>query len=180
MTNQFGDQFNRARDYASEKAAAASEQLKEVSVIARENAAVAYDASREAAEAAKERGAKLIRENPLAVVAGGLVVGVLLGVLWPKTAKRGRATSTLAASLLAARGVGAAASGELVKAGGKIKDKIGEIDASAAKAKLGELTHVDRATVDRAKEKISDLLEKASEAVSSAGKSAADTLRRKD
>lgn len=165
MSNQLGDKFSRARDYASEKTA-----------IARENAAVAYDASREAVEVAKERGTKMLQENPLAVVAGGLVVGALLGALLPKAAKGGgRAAAALTASLLAAKSAGATASDELVKAGGRIKDKIGDIDTEAAKAKLTEL-----ANVERAKEKISGLFEKAGDVVSSAGKSAAETLRRKD
>ena len=171
MTNPIGDKIKQAR----ETAATASEQLREVGVIARENAAVAYDSSREAAEALKERSVKAIQDNPLAVVAGGLAVGMLLGALWPKTAKHGRATSTLAASLLAARGASLTASGELAKAGGKIREKIGEIDTDAARAKLNELVQVDRA-----REKISDLLEKATEAVSAAGKNAAESLRRKD
>lgn len=171
MTNPLGDKFKRVR----ETAATASEQLRDASAIARENAAVAYDASREAAEAMKERGAKVVQENPLAVVAGGLAIGLLVGALWPKTAKRGRTTSTLATSLLAARGIRAAASGELAKAGGRIREKISEIDTAAAKAKLSEI-----AQVDRAREKISDLLERATDAVSTAGKNAADSLRRKD
>jgi len=171
VSNLMEDNIKRAR----ETAAAASEQLREVGSIARENAVVAYDASREAAEAVKERSAKAIQENPLAVVAGGLALGMLLGALLPKIAKPGRATSTLAAGLLAARGAGLAASGELAKAGGKIRNKIGEIDADAARARLGEL-----AQVDRAREKISDLLERATEAVSVAGKNAAESLRRKD
>jgi ElaB/YqjD/DUF883 family membrane-anchored ribosome-binding protein len=171
VTNPIGDKIKQAR----ETAATASEQLREVGVIARENAAVAYDSSREAAEALKERSVKAIQDNPLAVVAGGLAVGMLLGALWPKTAKRGRATSTLAASLLAARGASLTASGELAKASGKIREKIGEIDTDTARAKLNELVQVDRA-----REKISDLLEKATEAVSAAGKNAAESLRRKD
>lgn len=171
MTSPMGDKIKRAR----ETAASASGQLREAGAIARENAAVAYDASREAAEAVKERSAKAIQDNPLAVVAGGLALGMLLGALWPKTAKHGRATSTLAAGLLAARGAGLAASGELAKAGGKIRNKLGEIDTDAARARLGEL-----AQVDRAREKISDLLERATEAVSVAGKTAAESLRRKD
>lgn len=165
MSNQLGDKFNRARDYASEKTA-----------IVRENAAVAYDASREAVDAAKERGTKMVQDNPLAVVAGGLVIGALLGALLPKAAKgRGRAAAALTASLLAAKSAKATASDELAKAGGKIKEKIGDIDTEAAKAKLTEL-----ANVDRAKEKLSGIIEKASEAVSLAGKTAAETLRRKD
>lgn len=163
MSNDLRDQFDRARDVVSEKAAAV-----------RDNTAMAIDASREAADVVKERGAKLIRENPLAVVAGGLAAGLLLGALLPKTARRGRAAAALAASLAAARGAGAAATGELAKAGGKLKEKIGEIDPGAATAKLTDL-----AQVDRAKEKISGLLDKASDVVSAASKSAAETLRRK-
>lgn len=178
MNKELGEQFNRAREYASEKAS-----------IAREKSAVAYDASREAAEAAREHGTRMIQQNPLAMVAGGLAVGALVGALWPRTAKHGRASSAFAASLLAARGISAAASGELARAGGRIKERISEIDTGPAKAKLSEIAHFEQAReqmdrameqVDRARERMGDLLEKASERVSSAGKQAANTLRRKD
>lgn len=198
MNNNIGDQFDRARAFAGEKATVASEQIRDISIKARENAAVVYDASREKAGEfvekaeelageAKVRGAKVIQENPLAVVAGGLALGILVGALFPKARKKAGGASTLAAGLMAAKGVSAAASGGFARAADKIRHSIDDIDTSAAKAKLRQIADVDKAKAkigeyidtDAARGKIGDLIEKASEAVSSAGKSAAETLRRK-
>lgn len=176
MNDESANQWTRVRDYAEEKMSAASGQVREISSRALENAAAAYETSREKAGElagqAKSKGAQVVRENPLAVIAGGLVLGALIGALLPK--RRGGVGATLAAGVMAAKGVRAAATGELAKAAGKIRDKIDDIDTSAARAKLSELTDTERA-----KARISDVLERASDAVSSAGRSAASKLRNK-
>lgn len=177
MNDQPENRWTRARDYAEEKASAASEQVREISSLAKENAAAAYETSREKAgqlaEQAKGRGAQLLRENPLAVVAGALALGVVIGALAPKR-KGSRVGATLAAGVMAAKGMRAAATSELTKAASKIREKIDDIDTDAARTRLNEL-----ADTDRARARLSDALEKASEAVSSAGRSAASKLRKK-
>lgn len=176
MNDESGNQWTRARDYAEEKAAAASDQVRELTARARENASAAYETSREKAgqlaEQAKSRGAEVVQANPLAVVAGGLVLGVLIGALLPK--RKGGVGATLAAGVMAAKGVSAAATGELTKAAGKIREKIDDIDTSAARAKLSEL-----ADTERAKARIGDAIEKASDVVSSARRTAASRFRKK-
>lgn len=176
MNEELGNKWIRTRDYAEEKAAVASEQVREISARARDNAAAAYEASREKAGQlagqAKTRGAEVLQENPLAVVAGGLVLGVLIGALLPK--RKGGVGATLAAGVMAAKGVSAAATGELSKAASKIRDRIDDIDTSGARAKLSEM-----ADPERARARISDVLEKASDAVSTAGRTAASKLRKK-
>jgi ElaB/YqjD/DUF883 family membrane-anchored ribosome-binding protein len=179
MNNDLEDQLNRAREYADEKVAIASEQISELSAKARDNAARIVETSREKADEISTRGAKVIQENPLAVVAGGLALGALLGVFLPKTKRaRSKAASTLATGLLAAKGMGAAASSEMAKTASKfksnVKTRLNDINPGTAKAKLGELIDTEAA-----RDKVGDLIEKASEAVSSAGKSAAESLRRK-
>ncbi|MBK5264562.1 MAG: hypothetical protein JJE34_04905 [Alphaproteobacteria bacterium] len=182
MNNDLENQLNRAREFASEKAAVASEQIRELSAKARKNAVVIVETSHEKAEDIADeistRGAKVIQANPLAVVAGGLALGALIGVLLPKTKQRAKTASTLATGLLAAKGMGAAASSEMAKTASRFKtnvqNRLDDINTGTVKAKLGELIHTEAA-----KEKVGDLIEKASEAVSSAGKSAADSLRRK-
>lgn len=170
MNDELGNQWTRVRDYAEDKVASASEQVKDIGAKARENAAAALETTRERAGElagqAKVRGAQLVQDNPLAVVAGGLVLGAIIGALLPK--RKGGIGSTLATGLVAAKGISAAASGELAKAAGKAKERIGEIDTAAARARLSELADTGRA-------KASEVIEKANDALSSA----ADRLKRK-
>ncbi|HEY9578941.1 MAG TPA: hypothetical protein VIR65_03645 [Rhizorhapis sp.] len=133
---------------------------------ARENAANALDASREKAselgDEVRMRGTKIIQENPLASLAGGMALGVMLAAFLPKRkGRKSAAASKIAAGLLAAKGVSASASDRIVRTKDRMKDKIEDID------------------LDAAKEKISSLAEKASDVVSSATRVASETLRRK-
>src|SRR3546814_21108267 len=77
---------------------------------ARENAANALDASREKAsdlgDEVRMRGTKIIQENPLASLAGGMALGVMLAAFLPKRkGRKSAAASKIAAGLLAAKGV---------------------------------------------------------------------------
>src|SRR3546814_4259555 len=87
---------------------------------ARENSANALDASLEKAselgDEVRMRGTKIIQENPLASLAGGMALGVMLAAFLPKRkGRKSAAASKIAAGLLAAKGVSASASDRIVR-----------------------------------------------------------------
>src|SRR3546814_12843846 len=95
---------------------------------ARENAANALDASREKAselgDEVRMRGTKIIQENPLASLAGGMALGVMLAAFLPKRkGRKSAAASKIAAGLLAAKGVSASASDRIVRTKARMRSE---------------------------------------------------------
>lgn len=97
-----------------------------------------------------ERAGKAIETNPLAVIAGGIAIGLAAGALLPKTK---RETELLGAAGKRLTGVAAGAA---------------EAARDAAKAELGSLPLSKNA----AKAQISKLIDQVAKAVSSAGEAA--------
>ena len=97
-----------------------------------------------------ERAGKAIETNPLAVIAGGIAIGLAAGALLPRTK---RETELLGAAGKRLTGVAAGAA---------------EAAREAAKAELGSLP----LNKDAAKTQISKLIEQVAKAVSSAGDAA--------
>jgi ElaB/YqjD/DUF883 family membrane-anchored ribosome-binding protein len=97
-----------------------------------------------------ERAGKAIEANPLAVVAGGIAIGLAAGALLPKTK---RETELLGAAGKRLTGVAAGAA---------------EAAREAAKAELGSLP----LSKDAAKAQVSKLIDQVAKAVSSAGEAA--------
>ena len=107
------------------------------------------DALHETRKAA-ERAGKAIEANPLAVIAGGIAIGLAAGALLPKTK---RETELLGS-------VGKRLTGVAAGAAGAARD--------AAKAELGSLP----LSKDAAKAQVSKLIDQVAKAVSSAGDAA--------
>lgn len=107
------------------------------------------DALHETRKAA-ERAGRAIESNPLAVVAGGIAIGLAAGALLPKTK---RETELLGSMGKRVTGVAAGAA---------------EAARDAAKAELGSLP----LSKDAAKAQISKLIDQVAKAVSSAGDAA--------
>jgi hypothetical protein len=97
-----------------------------------------------------ERAGKAIETNPLAVVAGGIAIGLAAGALLPKTK---RETELLGAAGKRLNGVAAGAA---------------EAAREAAKAELGSIP----LSKDAARTQVSNLIDQVAKAVSSAGEAA--------
>jgi len=107
------------------------------------------DALHETRKAA-ERAGKAIESNPLAVVAGGIAIGLAAGALIPKTKRETELLGSVGKRLT---GVAAGAA---------------EAAREAAKAELGSLP----LSKDAAKAQVSKLIDQVAKAVSSAGEAA--------
>ena len=99
---------------------------------------------------AAERAGKAIEANPLAVVAGGIAIGLAAGALLPKTKRESELLGPVGKRLT---GVAAGAA---------------EAARDAAKAELGSLP----LNKDAAKAQVSKLIDQVAKAVSSAGEAA--------
>lgn len=147
----------------------ATNAAKNASTSAKRNASAAVDKSKAAASRgvqsskalAKKAGDKTsatIDGNPLAIVAGGLAIGAIVGMLLPKTERETKA---------------------LGKAGKKINDTAKRaVDAakSAGKDKVDSLG----LNQDNLRDQFRDLVSKASEAVKAAGNAAANEARKRN
>lgn len=147
----------------------ATTAAKEASATAKRSASAAVDKSKAAAsrslesskELAKKAGdttSQTIDKNPLAILAGGLAIGAIVGLLVPKTEREEKV---------------------LGKAGKKINETAKRaVDAakSAGKEKVDTLG----LNQDSLRDQFRDLVSKASEAVKAAGKAAADEARKRD
>lgn len=117
------------------------------------------------AEAATEENAKrfsdYVREHPAAFIAGGVVLGVVLGALFPR--KAGSAFGKRALALAATAGeIGLAASRQardsVEKAAGDVRDRTHDlIDDSAVREKANHLASVAREVSQKAVERASTL-----------------------
>ena len=147
----------------------ASDAAKNASESARRSAAAAIDkskaaasrtvtSSKAAAKKASDTGAQSIDTSPLAIVAGGIAIGAIVGMLLPKTEREQKVLGGAGRKLneTARRAVDAA------KSAGK--DKVDSLG-------LGQ---------DGLRDQFRDLVSKAGEAVKAAGKAAADEARKKN
>lgn len=144
-----------AAHHVSDAAQAAREKAADAFSSARDRAGDAYEAAREKASAAKAASASGIESNPLAIVAGGLALGAVLGALLPRTTRE--------VELLGP--VGAKAADSAQRAFTAARD--------AGQDKLDELG----INKDAARAKVDQLVDTASQAASSAGTAARDAVR---
>jgi ElaB/YqjD/DUF883 family membrane-anchored ribosome-binding protein len=142
---------------------------KNASATAKRNAAAAVEKSKAAAsrgvqsskamaKKAGETTGQTIDKNPLAIVAGGIAIGAILGMLIPKTEREKKV---------------------LGKAGKKVNQTAKRaVDA----AKTAGKDRVDSLGLnqDALRDQFRDLVSKASEAVKAAGRAAADEARKRD
>jgi ElaB/YqjD/DUF883 family membrane-anchored ribosome-binding protein len=121
-------------------------------------AARSVESSKVLAKKAGEGTTQTIDQNPLAIVAGGVALGAIIGMLLPKTDREEKAFG---------------------KAGKKL-NKAAKRATDAAKAAGKEKVDSLGLNQDALRDQFRDLVSKASEAVKAAGKAAADEARRRD
>ncbi|MFD1951130.1 hypothetical protein ACFSGX_10170 [Sphingomonas arantia] len=144
-----------AADKVSDAAHAAKVKAADTAAVIRDKAADAYDAARDKASTARETAATGFDSAPLAVLAGGIALGAILGALLPRTERETELLGPVAAKAAdAARSAFVAA-----KSAGQDKlDELG-INKEAARAKVDQL------------------VDTASQAATSAGAAAKDAVR---
>jgi len=104
---------------------------------AQAKASEAYETSKQSVKTAATRAEKAAKDNPLAVVAGGIAIGAVIGALLPKTQKEDELLGTVGkrlaegatAAAIAARDTGKAEFASLKPDTSSAKDKAGSIAA---------------------------------------------------
>jgi ElaB/YqjD/DUF883 family membrane-anchored ribosome-binding protein len=148
---------DRARTTAADAYATARQKASEAFGQVKDKSQELYETAREHASAAGERGSQAINDAPLAILAGGIALGALLGGLLPRTDKE--------EELLAPLG-----------------DKIGEVARNALQAaREAGVETLDSLGLNRdaAQGQISDLIANLTKALGSAGSAASEILRDK-
>jgi ElaB/YqjD/DUF883 family membrane-anchored ribosome-binding protein len=156
--SKLGDNLKTATDAA--KSAGASAKRNAAAAVDKSKAAASrgVQSSKAMAKKASETTGQTIDKNPLAIVAGGIAIGAILGMLIPKSERETKV---------------------LGKAGKKVNETAKRaVDAakSAGKEKVDNLG----LNQDALRDQFRDLVSKASEAVKAAGKAAADEARKRD
>lgn len=111
-----------------------------------------YRSARESAGQAAQRVGQSAKDNPLAIVAGGLAVGAVVGALLPKTRREDELLGSLGkriaegatAAAVAARDVGKEEFSALKPDTGSAKDKAGTIAAHIFDAAKSAATEASR------------------------------------
>lgn len=150
-TYEAGHTGDAAGTDANGRSNAAAEKLREASAKLRETAGTARTKASDAYATARERAGTTIEQSPLAAVVGGLALGALVGALLPRTRTEGEYLGSV---------------------GNRITDaarKARETATESGRGKLEELG-INR---DAARDKVSELIDRAVAAVSSAAGSGA-------
>lgn len=167
--SKLGENLKSATETARETIAQASEKARDASVAAKRSAAIAAEKGKQAATRGVENSKQLARKagkastdgiekNPLAIVAGGIAIGAIIGMLLPKTEREKKVLGK----------AGKAINATAKRAAGAAKD--------AGKAKFAEAG----LNSDAVRDQFRDLVTKASEAVKAAGQAAAKEARNRD
>ncbi len=156
------ERFENAREKASESKEAAVEKMSESKQRAaalldegKEKAAQSVVATREAAKKAADKSGETIAKSPLAVVAGGVALGALIGSLLPR-------------SKAETKYVGGA--------GKKINETAKKAYDAAKDAGQEQIDNLGLSK-DSVQDQIKDLLGKAGEAAKSAAEAATDAVK---
>ena len=156
LTDKASERLSAAKDSARELAGNAKERGGELVATGREKVSHGVDVTREKAHVAAEKGKETFENNPLAVVAGGLVLGAVVAALLP-TSERERT--------------------KLGGAGSKLKDKV-KTAASAAKETATSKMEESGLNADALKGQIGDLVGKGLDILKEAGKAAGDAAKK--
>lgn len=156
--SKLGDNLKTATDAA--KSAGASAKRNAAAAVDRSKAAASrgVQSSKAMAKKAGETTGQTIDKNPIAIVAGGIAIGAILGMLIPKSERETKV---------------------LGKAGKKVNETAKRA-VDAAKAAGKEKVDNLGLNQDALRDQFRDLVSKASEAVKAAGKAAADEARKRD
>jgi ElaB/YqjD/DUF883 family membrane-anchored ribosome-binding protein len=143
---------------AREAGAAAKRSASTVAEKGKNAAARGVEGSKQLAKKAGKASAEGIDKNPLAIIAGGIAIGAIIGMLLPKSEREQKV---------------------LGKAGKAINDTAKRAANAAKDAGKAKVNEVGLGT-DAMRDQFRDLVGKASEAVKAAGKAAADEARKRD
>lgn len=156
LSERAGERLSAAKDSAREMAGTAKERGSELVATGKEKLSHGVDVTREKAHAAAEKGKETLETNPLAVVAGGLVLGAVVAALLPTTER------------------------ERTKLGGtsaKLKDKV-KTAATAAKETASAKMEETGLNGDALKGQFGDILGKGLEILKEASKAAGDAAKK--
>lgn len=167
--SKLGDNLKNASSAAREGLTKAGAKARDASASAKRSAAESVEKSKAAAarsvasskaiaKKAGEKSAETVDRNPLAIVAGGLAIGAIIGMLLPKTERETKAL------------------GKAGKAINNTAKRATDAAKAAGKARVDELG----LNADSIRDQFRDLVGKATEAVKAAGKAAADETRKRD
>lgn len=167
--SKLGDNLKTATDTARESIAQAGEKARVASAAAKRSAAAAaekskataarsVESSKQLAKKAGKASSESIEKNPLAIVAGGIAIGAIIGMLLPKTDREKMI---------------------LGKAGKAINDTAKRAANAAKDAGKAKVSEVGLGS-DAVRDQFRNLVNKASEAVKAAGQAAASEARKRD
>ena len=167
--SKLGDNLKTATDTARESIAQAGEKARVASAAAKRSAAAAaekskataarsVESSKQLAKKAGKASSESIEKNPLAIVAGGIAIGAIIGMLLPKTEREKKVL------------------GKAGKAINETARRAANAAKDAGKAKVSEVG----LSSDAMRDQFRDLVTKASEAVKAAGQAAAKEARKPD
>jgi ElaB/YqjD/DUF883 family membrane-anchored ribosome-binding protein len=156
--SKLGDNLKSAADAAKNVSSTAKRSASAAVGKGKAAASRSVETSRDLARKAGENTTQTIDKNPLAIVAGGLAIGAIVGMLLPKTEQEKKV---------------------LGKAGKAVNDtakRAAEAAKQAGKERIDELG----LNADSMRDQFRVLVNKASEAVKAAGQAAASETRRRD
>jgi ElaB/YqjD/DUF883 family membrane-anchored ribosome-binding protein len=167
--SKLGEGLRSATGNAKDGLASAKAKASQTGNAAKQKAAEALDKSRDAAARSVQSSKKLankavakstdtIDKNPLAIVVGGLALGVIIGALLPKSSREKEL---------------------LGKTGQKMNARAREIAEAAKDAGTDKVNSLGL-NGEAIREQFRDLVSKASEAVKAAGQAAGDAARKRD
>lgn len=156
LSGKASERLSAAKDSARDLADTAKERGGELVATGREKVAHGVDVTREKAHAAAEKGKETIETNPLAVVAGGLVLGAVVAALLPTT-ERERS--------------------KLGGTGAKLKDKV-KTAATAAKETASAKMEESGLSTDSLKGQLGDIVGKGLDILKEASKAAGDAAKK--
>lgn len=154
-TQRVSEAASAASHKVSDAAHVAREKAADAAALIRDRAADAYDSARDKASSARENAATGLDTAPLAVLAGGIALGAVLGALLPRTDREARLLAPVAEK------AGHAAKAAFVAARAAGQDKLDELGINR----------------DAARAKVDQLVDSASQAAASASAAARDSVR---
>ena len=161
MSDSFSEKatetYQAAKTKANQAAHAAKVKAERSASSAKKSAKKAVNTTKASAKKAAARTSQAVESNPLAVLAGGLAIGAIIAALIPRTKREDALVGRVGKSVRATA------------------TKAAKTAAATAKEQLNELGLNSGA----AKGQLRDIVSKISEAASSAGSAAADTVRKR-
>ncbi len=156
--SKLGDNLKSAADVAKNAGSTAKRSATAAVDKGKAAASRGVESSRAMARKAGDTTTQTIDNNPLAIVAGGLAIGAIVGMLLPKTAQEKKV---------------------LGKAGKAVNDTAKRAAEAAKQAGKGRIDDLGL-NADSIRDQFRDLVNKASDAVKAAGQAAASEARKRD